>query len=147
MKEPTAANKRDSLIGKARWLYIATGITRNITEALRLYLANDAGPDEQIPLFITTPEIHQVSEILQQIRPRCDDCDSELYMKTGARDPQGKEYPTSWICKNCNLEIYSDRSPAEWLEELKDEARKQNLQRPDESISGDVPAMRPGPEV
>ena len=137
---------RQNIIGRATKKY-SNGITRNITEALRLYLENDAGPDEQIPLFITTPEIHQVNEILKQIRPRCDECDSELYMKTGAQDPEGKRYPTAWICKNCKLEIYSDKSPAEWLEELKDEARKQILQRPDESISGDVPAMRPEPEV
>ena len=142
-----AIESREEMLQKARDVYVRSGITRNITEALRLYLANDAGQDEQIPLFITTPEIHQVSEILKQIRPRCDDCNSELFLKTGAQDPEGKRYPTAWICKNCGIEIYSDLSPAEWLEELKDEARKQNLQRPDESISGDVPAMRPEPEI
>ena len=127
-------NRRNEIIERARAKYIDTGITNNITEALAAYLENDAAPDEQVPLFITTPEIHQVSEILKQVRPRCDDCDSELFLKTGARDPEGEKYPTAWICKNCNLEIYSDKSPAEWLEELKDEARKQNLQRPDEPV-------------
>ena len=147
IKKTDSSSRRSEIISRARVKYIDTGITKNITKALRLYLENDAGPDEQIPLFITSPEVHQVEEILKQIRPRCDECDSELFLKTGARDPEGKKYPTAWICKNCNLEIYSDRSPAEWLEELKDEARKQNLQRSDESISGDVPAMRPGPEI
>ena len=142
-----ALEERERVIAKARQKYIATGVTKNITEALELYVATDADPDEQIPLFITTPEIHQMAEILKQIRPQCDECDSELYMKTGAMDPEGKRYPTAWICKNCGIENYSDLSPAEWLEELKDEARKQNLQRSDESISGDVPAMRPGPEI
>ena len=135
-------NNRDLLIHNARYKYIATGITNNITEALRLYLANDAGPDEQVPLFITTPEVHQVREILKQIRPRCDECDSELHLQVIARDPAGKEYPTAWVCKNCRIEYYSDKTAAEWLEELKLETRKQGLRNADEPDRADLPAGR-----
>ena len=120
-------DNRVNLINRAISQYVASGLTSNITDALRLYLENDAGPDEQIPLFITTPEIHQVKEILKQIRPRCDECDSELYMQVAARDHRGRNYPTAWICKNCGIEYYSDKTATEWLKELQDEARKQNL--------------------
>ena len=126
--------KRLTIINKASRLYVDTGITRNITEALRMYLENDAGPDEQIPLFITTPEIHQLQKILKQVRPRCDECDSELHFQVNAHDPTGQTYPTAWICKTCGIEYYSDKTPAEWLEELRLETRKQSLHEPDKPL-------------
>jgi len=101
----TDNDKRREIIGKARIKYIRTGRTRNITEALKIYLEKDAGEDEQIPLFIATPEIYQMRQILKQVRPRCDECDSECHMQVNARDPSGKSYPTAWICKNCGVNI------------------------------------------
>lgn len=143
----TSVTTRQDIIQAAQERYIDTGETRNITEALRMYLENDAGPDEQIPLFITSPEIHQVEKVLEQIRPRCDDCDSELHLQVNARDPAGKAYPTAWVCKKCGIVYYSDKTPAEWLKELRDEARKQNLRKPDEPGPGDLPAGRQTPEI
>ena len=138
---------REEIISRARSKYIDTGKTLNITEALRLYLKNDAGPDEQIPLFITSPEIHQVQEVLKQVRPRCDECDSDLHLQVNARDPVGKAYPTAWVCKKCGMIYYSDKTPAEWLKELQDETRKQNLRKPDEPDQSDVPPGREGPPI
>jgi hypothetical protein len=135
------------IIEKASQLYIETGKTRNITEALRLYLENDAGPDEQIPLFITTPEIHQVEMILKQIRPTCDECSVELYLQVNSTDPAGRAWPTAWVCKNCGIEYYSEKTPAEWLKELERETRDQNLRKPDEPLSGNVPTVPPGTKV
>ena len=134
--------ERENIIQRAREKYILTGITKNITEALAAYLDNDAGEDERIPLWISSPEIHQVREILKQVRPQCDECGSFCHLQIHARDPSGKCYPTSWICKNCGLEYFSDKTPAEWLKELQDEIREQNLQRPDERIQPNVPNMR-----
>jgi len=119
--------KRNIIINKAREIYIDSGRTKNITEALELYLANDAGIDEQIPLIITSPEIHQMRLALEKIRPMCEDCDEALHMQVDAVDMNGKRYPTAWICKTCGIEYYSDKTAAEWLKELQDEARKQNL--------------------
>jgi len=133
-------DERDEIIQRAREKYIDTGLTRNVTEALRLYLANDASPDEQIPLYITTPEIRRMREILKQIRPRCDDCDGELQMQTNALDRDGKKYPTAWICKKCGMIYYSDKSLSEWLKELNHEDREQKLRAADESDGADVPA-------
>lgn len=139
--------KRQIILTRARELYIVTGITRNITEALRLYLENDAGPDEQIPLFISSPEIHQLVKILEQIRPRCDECDSELHLQVNARDPAGKTYPTAWTCKKCDVVYYSDKTSAEWLKELQDEARKQGLHKPDKPIMAAMPPGRQSSEI
>jgi len=138
---------RDEIIDRALIKYIDSGITKNITEALRMYLENDAGPDEQIPLFITSPEIHQVEQILKQVRPRCDDCSAELHLQVDARDPGGKAYPTAWVCKNCGIVYYSDKTPAEWLKELEIEARKQNLRIPDEPGAAVVPPGQQAPQV
>lgn len=109
---------RNQILNRAREKYILTGITKNITEALKLYLEKDATPEEQIPLFISTPEIHRLKEVLKTVRPRCDECDSELQMQVNARDITGKEYPTAWVCKKCGLINYSDKTPEEWLREL-----------------------------
>jgi len=122
-----AITKRRIIIEKASQLYIETGKTRNITEALRMYLENDAGPDEQIPLFITTPEIHQIQKILEYTRPMCDECFSKLSLQIGAVDATGKTYPTAWVCAKCGIVYYSDSTPAEWLKELEIETRNQNL--------------------
>jgi len=119
--------KREEIIAQAKKLYIKTGITRNITEALDLYLKNDASADEQISLYITSPEIHRIAATLAQIRPTCDECDSELFLQVHARDPNGKMHATAWACKSCGLVEYSDLTPAEWLEELNNENREQNL--------------------
>lgn len=140
-------DKRDEIIARSRALYIDTGWTNNITEALRLYLKNDAGPNEQIPLYITSPEIHQVSMILEQIRPRCDECDAELHLQVNARDPDGKEHPTAWVCTKCSVVYYSQLTPAEWLKEIQDETRKQNLRKPDEPGQVNLPAGREAPQI
>ena len=139
--------KRQFVIERARERYIATGITKNITEALKLYLENDAAADEQVPLFITTPEKHQLREILRLGRPRCDECDGELQMQTNALDRDGKKYPTAWICKKCGMIYYSDKSPKEWLKELQDEDREQNVRDADEPDRADLPNRRPEPAI
>lgn len=138
---------RDTIIFHAWEKYVQTGITKNITTALRMYLDRDAGPDEQIPLFITTPEIHQLRTIMEQVRPRCDECDSELHLQVTARDPAGKTHPTAWICKKCGVVYYSELTPAEWLKEIADEARKQDLRKPDEPGQVDLSPGRPAAEI
>ena len=137
---------RELMIQSSRTKYIDTGITKNITEALRLYL-QDVDPDEQVPLFITTPELHQVREILIHSRPQCDECDGELHLQIGAKDRDGKTWPTAWMCKTCGIEYYSDKTAAEWLEELRIEARKQNIPEADKPHGPAMPAMRKVPEI
>lgn len=118
---------REIILEKARQRYIITGQTGNITEALKLYLENDAGPAEQIPLFITSPEIHKLEEILDKIRPTCEDCNNDLYLKFRSVDKSGRVYPTAWACKKCGLVEYSDKTREEWLGILRDASRKPSL--------------------
>ena len=108
---------RNIIIDKARIKYIDSGITKNITEALKNYLENDATGEEQIPLLISKPEIYRLKERLKINRPRCEECNSELQMEENVRDFAGKGYATAWICK-CGRIEYSENTVKEWLEIL-----------------------------
>jgi len=119
------AINRNTIISKARKKYIPE-TTMNITEALRLYLANDAIDEEQIPLFVSTPENFKIGEILKEYRPTCDECGGNLYLQKNVLDINNKLWPVAWICKNCSLVEYSNKSVAEWLEIL-NENRKQDI--------------------
>ena len=138
---------RSIVINKARAAYILTGRTLNITDALRMYLEDYPELHNLIPLYITSPEIHQMRRILEQIRPRCDECDSELFLQVFAVDPAGRQHPTAWQCKNCGMVYFSELTPAEWLKELRDETRKQNLLKSNEPSPVDMPTGREAPSI
>jgi ribosomal protein S27AE len=108
---------RNNIVHKAREKYVFTGITQNLTEALKMYLEN-APEEEQIPLFVTMPEIHKLKELLKTQRPTCDDCGNDLFMRENIQGIDGKIYPTAWACNTCGLIEYSDKTPKEWLEIL-----------------------------
>jgi transcriptional accessory protein Tex/SPT6 len=121
----TGEAHRAQIIQKAVEKYVHTKITNNVTDALRMYLQNDAGPSEQIPLYVTAPLQNAFRTVLAKIRPLCEDCGTGLNLKIGAVDQTGKHYKTAWICPKCNLIEYSDRTPEEWLKDLNDEIRRQ----------------------
>jgi len=115
---------RDTVIERARIVYMDSGVTNNITEALRLYLRDVAGPDEQVPLFISSPEQHQMREVLKFGRPECDFCKAEMFFRICAVDQHGTTHATAWVCKNCGYEFYSDMTPKQWLKVLRGADRK-----------------------
>jgi ribosomal protein S27AE len=115
--------EREEIIQKAREKYINSGITMNITEALRLYLAHDATPEEQIPLFVTSPATHKIKTLLETNRPKCDDCGAGLFMQIDVRDVNGTLYPTAWVCNACGRIEYSDWTQEQWLRVLQNENR------------------------
>ena len=115
---------RDEIIRKACDKYINSGITLNITEALRLYLKHDASSEEQIPLFITSPATHKIKTLLEKNRPTCDECGAVLFMQTDTRDAGGILYPTAWVCNVCGRIEYSSLTQEEWLKELQNENRE-----------------------
>ena len=120
-------DNRVNLINRAIEKYVASGLTRNITDALRMFLEHDAGPDDQVQIFITAPRIDRLKAMLKKIRPRCDDCENELRLKIDAMAPDGKTYPTAWLCDKCGLEEYSNKTPEDWLKVLQDEDRTQTI--------------------
>jgi len=117
--------QRSEVIQKARKKYIGSGITNNITEALRMYLEKDATEEEQIPLFISAPVEYAIKRELKLVRPVCDECEGELFMQIEIVSlTSGEHFPTAWICKTCNKIEYSNKTPEQWLEILKNENRE-----------------------
>lgn len=110
--------KRKRMVQRARGKYIATGMTNNITVAMEMYQQNDVAEDERIDVYITSPESQQLRMALKNGRPKCDECDGELFMQPNAVDMQGKHYPTSWVCKSCGMIYYSEKTQGEWAKEL-----------------------------
>jgi len=122
-KPTTNEALRAQVIEKAIVKYITPGVTNNITEALRMYLKNDAGPDEQIPLFVTAPLQHALRIVFRTIRPTCDDCGTGVSLQNGAVDQTGRKWRTAWSCSKCGRIEYSDRTLEEWLKVMNDEIR------------------------
>jgi ribosomal protein S27AE len=112
---------RNEIVHLARIKYIQSGITGNLTEAIKLYNFHDLIPEERIDVFISTPIIHQVKVLLEVRRPECDACGALLFMSLNATDPTGDKYPVAWHCKKCGMIYYSKKSIDQWHELLKNE--------------------------
>jgi RNase P subunit RPR2 len=111
----TILGEREKVIRAARVKY--GGL--NITEAVEKYI-NDLPEEEKIPLFITSPEIHKLKELLKTKRPTCEDCGQELKIQQDVRNyTDRKKYETAWICP-CGRIEYSDKTVKEWLEILRE---------------------------
>jgi transposase-like protein len=52
-------------------------------------------------------------------RPKCPECQNELRLKLGAKDQDGKEWNSSWVCTQCLAEFYSEKTAQEWMNELR----------------------------
>lgn len=112
--------KRKFILSKARKKYISSQ-TRNITEALKLYLKNDANEDEQISLIITK-KTKPKNWIDRLGRPKCPDCGFDLGLRI-INKPQGHGnlygWKTCWECIKCGYEEYSKKTIDNWAKEVK----------------------------
>lgn len=117
--------RRMEEVAKARKIFIPH-VTKNISIAFELY--QEVLAQEKMEVFISTKQggNKPMTPFDDVVRPRCEDCDTELRLKTNIVDADGKKYPTSWVCTECGREEYSNKSTQEWLEELKIETGKQN---------------------
>lgn len=103
----------------ARRIFIHSGLTDNITKAFALYQAILA--DEEKKVAISTEEGgRRTMTILDDYeRPKCPDCQTDLMLQMYARDENSKAWPTAWVCTTCKAEFYSEKSPEDWMKELK----------------------------
>jgi len=109
--------KRTMEIAKARKIFIPH-ITNNISVAFDLY--QEVLAEEKMEVFVSTMTAghRPMSPMDDYERPRCPECNTELRLKIFAKDPDGREWPTSWICTNCLAEFYSEKTDLEWRQEL-----------------------------
>jgi uncharacterized protein with PIN domain len=93
-------------------------VTNSISTAFELYQKILA--EEEMSLTITTQETgtQALTPMDDYERPKCPECNFEMRLKLFAKDPDGVEWPTAWICTNCLAEFYSEKTEPEWREEL-----------------------------
>lgn len=93
-------------------------LTNNITEAFKLY--QEVLAEEKQEVFISTAMSgnRPLSPIDDFERPKCPECETELRLRINAKDMDGKQWNTSWVCETCKAEFYSDKTAKEWMNEL-----------------------------
>ena len=111
--------RRREIVAWAREHFIATGITKSITEACRLLLDAQLPGSEDWPLFITGREADRPRTILDEyIRPVCPECGQDLFLQEKCSGMGKGDHITIWICKVCGHKDYSEKSLKEWFAEL-----------------------------
>lgn len=133
-------SRRTQEVLLARKIFIGSGITKNISDAFALYQEVLAAKKAE-EVITNTQKVFAGIE-----RPRCEECDTPLALKINATDIDGNRYPTAWICQNCGMEYYSDKTAREWYEVLS-EAKKQEDKTEDERDGKKVSPVREEPEI
>jgi hypothetical protein len=97
---------------------IFSPLTNNMTESFRLY--QEVLAEEKMEVFISTAVggTRPPSPLDDFVRPKCPECQTSLRLRVEAKDENGKEWNTSWVCENCKAEFYSNKTVQEWMNEL-----------------------------
>ena len=144
MKELTQDEWSQRLLDmqNARKIFISTGLTKNISVAFEVY--QELLADEKLDVFVSTMQGKPVRTPMDLVdRPQCDDCNLPMRMKINPTDKDSKTWATSWACMKCGLEYYSDKTPQQWYEELKNADKQINGGgSSNKSVAGSVPPMR-----
>jgi len=109
--------KRLAEIQKARKIFVETGLTKNITRAFEVYLEIFA--KEKMDLFINKITAPNTSPFDECERPLCSECGTELRLSPMPIVVDGHTYPTTWVCENCGMEYYTEKTVEEWYEMLR----------------------------
>ena len=118
MKNVPEYLQRRIVLAEARKLYIKTGKTNNISTALKWHLET-LPEEERIPLhWPASEEILQHSPLDDYIRPRCPECEYDLFLKSQCTGLGQGDRITVWVCKVCGHKDYSELTVQEWLEIL-----------------------------
>lgn len=93
-------------------------LTKNVSDAFKIY--QEVLAEEKMEVFISTMVYgsKSLTPLDDYVRPTCPECNTELGLKLMAKDQNGKEWETAWVCTNCNAEFYSDKTVKEWMDEL-----------------------------
>jgi predicted lactoylglutathione lyase len=90
-----------------------------MTDAFRLY--QEVLAEEKMEVFISTATggSKPQTPIDDYERPKCPECDVELMLRLNVKDIDGKVWNTSWFCQKCLTDYYSEKTPQEWMHELR----------------------------
>ena len=96
-------------------------ITDNITLAFDIYLkvlAEDEEMARELSTSIKSELPHNPT--LEMEFPLCPDCDVPMMLLGGIVDIDKKHWNSAFMCSKCGATYYSDKTPKEWYEELKE---------------------------
>ena len=109
--------KRINEVNKAAKIFAP--LTNNISDAFKIY--QEVLAEEQMEVFVSTAVMGKqaMTPMDDFERPKCPECQNELRLKLGAKDSEGKDWNSSWVCTQCLAEFYSEKTAQEWMNELK----------------------------
>ena len=119
MIELTENDVRKILIREARKEFMATNITKNISEAFRMFIK--AHPEEcaGIRATISTREIDRPQTVLDDYeRPACRKCGEPMFWKGSCQTCKGPVKKNQWICKGCGFKRITKDTLEEALSKL-----------------------------
>lgn len=109
---------------RAQKIFIDSNITKNITDAFKLY--QEILAEQEREIFITSMNGGKLPAALDKyVRPKCPECDSDMGLRIinelqGYKNVNG--YKTCWECFNCAHEEYSIKIINDWIKELQKKA-------------------------
>lgn len=111
---------RTLTVARAQKIFIDSGITKNITDAFKLY--QEILAEQEREIFITSMNGGKLPSALDKyIRPKCSQCGKDMGLRI-VNEPKGYRningYKTCWECYNCAHEEYSYKTIDEWMKEL-----------------------------
>ena len=109
--------KRVTEVNKAAKIFAP--LTNNISDAFKIY--QEVLAEEQMEVFVSTAVMGKqaMTPMDDFERPKCPECQNELRLKLGAKDQDGKDWNSSWVCTQCLAEFYSEKTAEEWMNELR----------------------------
>lgn len=111
---------RIQAVTHAQKIFIESGLTKNITEAFRLY--QEVLAETKREIFITSSIGGRLpAELDKYVRPKCSQCGSDMGLRI-IKEPKGYKningYKTCWECFDCAHEEYSYKTVEDWIKEL-----------------------------
>jgi hypothetical protein len=112
----TEFEKRITEVAKARRIFIPH-LTKSITDAFAMY--QEVLANEKMAVFLSTENGNRPATPLDDfVRPKCPECSREMRLHVKVVDINGKAWESAWRCESCILDIYSDKTIYEWMNEL-----------------------------
>ena len=109
--------KRAEKVAKALKIF-TPHFTDNVTVAFEMYQKILAS--EEMPVHVSSEAVfgRTMTPLDDYVRPKCPEEGTELRLRVGAVDADGKKWETAWVCPVCAAEYYSDKTVEGWMNEL-----------------------------
>lgn len=116
-EEFESAVEREAAIRRAQGIFIASGITNNITLAFELYQAILAEREREINVVHENDKPVSIFDTLP--RPKCDLCNSDMALRF--LPPNSEGIVSQAVCSACDNILDFDLTPDQWVDMLREE--------------------------